>query len=101
MRLDRVLYTCRILIPIGVGGVTSEVMIRASKPRWPCPVFDFGDICLKREHILNDTRQSSLYLSDINISRGWGCYQRGNDTGSIYLLLCPSHKIYRKVYYIK
>ena len=62
MRLDSVLYTCRILILIGVGGVTSEGMIRASKPRWPCPVFDFGDICLKRSHMLNETRQSSLYL---------------------------------------
>ena len=28
MRLDRVHYTCRILILIGVGGVTSEGMIR-------------------------------------------------------------------------
>ena len=62
MRLDRVLDTCRILILIGVGGVISEGMIRASKPRWPCPVFDFGDICLKRSHMLIETRQIFLYL---------------------------------------
>ena len=32
---------------------------------------------------------------------GWGCYQRGNDTGTIFLLLWPSHKVYRKVYSVE
>ena len=35
---------------------------RASKPRWPCPVFDLGDMCLKRGQMLNETQQSSLNL---------------------------------------
>ena len=41
MRLDRVLYSCRILMLIGVGSVTSEGMIRVPFACFSVPLIKY------------------------------------------------------------